>query len=109
MAHDHVHHHDHEHDHEHEHGHGPRGLAFAVGIALNLGFVVVEVVYGLIAHSMALLADAGHNLGDVLALGVAWAASGQRSPVQALNLAAAEMHVVMQQAGYRTGRLPDLT
>ena len=50
-------------------------MAFAVGIALNLGFVVAEVVYGLLANSIALVADAGHNLGDVLGLGMAWAAS----------------------------------
>jgi cobalt-zinc-cadmium efflux system protein len=47
--------------------------AFAVGIALNVGFVVIEVVYGFYANSMALLADAGHNLSDVLGLLIAWA------------------------------------
>jgi len=51
------------------------GRAFAVGIALNMGFVLVEGVYGVLAQSMALLADAGHNLGDVLALSLAWGAS----------------------------------
>lgn len=65
----------HDHDHHAHHEHGPRGAAFAIGIALNLGFVFVEAAYGVIAQSMALLADAGHNLGDVLALGVAWGAS----------------------------------
>jgi cobalt-zinc-cadmium efflux system protein len=74
MAHDHDHDHDHAHDHA-AHEHGPRAAAFAIGIALNLGFVVVEAVYGVLAQSMALLADAGHNLSDVLALGVAWGAS----------------------------------
>jgi cobalt-zinc-cadmium efflux system protein len=68
----------------HGHSHEPQGhdRAFAVGIALNLGFVAVEAVYGVLAHSMALLADAGHNLGDVLALGLAWGASvlGRRQP-----------------------------
>jgi cobalt-zinc-cadmium efflux system protein len=49
--------------------------AFAVGIALNLAFVVVEVVYGGLSHSVALLADAGHNFGDVLGLGLSWGAS----------------------------------
>ena len=48
------------------------GMAFAVGIVLNLGFVGVETVYGFAANSMALLADAGHNLADVLALATAW-------------------------------------
>ncbi len=49
------------------------GKAFAIGITLNLGFVVVEALYGFMANSMALLADAGHNLADVLGLAAAWA------------------------------------
>jgi cobalt-zinc-cadmium efflux system protein len=60
----------------HAHGHSAHsdfGRAFAIGIALNLGFVVVETVYGFLAGSMALIADAGHNLSDVLGLVVAWA------------------------------------
>ena len=51
------------------------GTAFAVGIALNLTFVAVEFVYGVLANSMALIADAGHNLSDVLSLAIAWIAS----------------------------------
>ena len=56
------------------HAHGPVdfGRAFAIGIALNLAFVIGETVFGFIANSMALLADAGHNLSDVLGLIVAW-------------------------------------
>ena len=79
MAHD--HHHDH-HGHGHQHGPVNYGRAFALGITLNLGFVGVEVVYGLMANSMALIADAGHNLSDVLALALAWLASllAQRKP-----------------------------
>jgi len=66
----------HRHDHAHDHGSGPGyGLAFALGLLLNLAFVVVETTYGVIANSVALLADAGHNLSDVLALAVAWSAS----------------------------------
>ena len=61
------------HGHDHAHGSASFGMAFAIGIALNLGFVAVETVYGLIAGSMALLADAGHNLSDVLGLVLAWA------------------------------------
>jgi cobalt-zinc-cadmium efflux system protein len=59
------------------HVHAPAtfGSAFAIGIALNLGFVIVEVVYGVFAHSLALVADAGHNLGDVLGLLLAWSAT----------------------------------
>ena len=67
------------HSHSHHH-HGPLegrdyGIAFAVGTALNLGFVLVEGVFGFISGSMALLADAGHNLSDVVTLVFAWAAS----------------------------------
>jgi cobalt-zinc-cadmium efflux system protein len=70
--------HDHDHGGHHHHGqlHGPIGnsAAFAVGIGLNLAFVLVELVYGVVAHSVALLADAGHNFGDVLGLGLSWGA-----------------------------------
>lgn len=69
------------HSHHHDHASGFGG-AFAIGIALNLGFVVVEAAYGFIAGSMALIADAGHNLSDVLGLVVAWAGARMalRSP-----------------------------
>src|SRR6202000_1037396 len=75
--HDHAHHgHDHGHGH-HGHSHAPKdfGPAFAIGVVLNSGFVVAEVVYGLRIDSLALLADAGHNLSDVLGLLLAWLAS----------------------------------
>lgn len=62
------------HDH-HAHGAPDFGVAFAVGVVLNLAFVIAEAAYGVIAHSVALLADAGHNLGDVLGLAIAWAAA----------------------------------
>ncbi len=67
---------------EHTHHHPGHDRAFAIGIVLNLGFVAIESVYGVLAHSMALLADAGHNLSDVLALALAWGASvlGRREP-----------------------------
>jgi cobalt-zinc-cadmium efflux system protein len=71
----------HEHgEHAHAHGlghvHAPAKFdkAFAIGVALNTAFVVIEVVYGILGHSVALLADAGHNFSDALGLGVAWAA-----------------------------------
>lgn len=80
--------HNHDHDHNHDqskpsasghagHSHAPAsfGRAFAIGTALNLGFVVVEAGYGITSGSMALLADAGHNLSDVLGLLIAWGAS----------------------------------
>jgi cobalt-zinc-cadmium efflux system protein len=63
---------DHAHNH-HNHAPADFGRAFAIGIALNLGFVVIETVFGFTANSMALLSDAGHNLSDVLGLVVAWA------------------------------------
>jgi cobalt-zinc-cadmium efflux system protein len=61
------------HDHGHAHAPADYGRAFAIGISLNLGFVVAEAVFGFFANSMALLADAGHNLSDVLGLVIAWA------------------------------------
>src|SRR5436305_4005386 len=59
--------------HHHDHGSADFGRAFAIGIALNLGFVFIEAVFGFRANSMALLSDAGHNFSDVLGLMVAWA------------------------------------
>ena len=65
------------HSHSHDHTHTPKNFsrAFAVSIALNTGFVIVEVSYGILANSLALIADAGHNLSDVLGLLLAWGAS----------------------------------
>ena len=84
-------HHDHDHDHDHtghahvqeqahahgHHHHAPanHGRAFAIAIALNSIFVVIEFAYGFIANSTALMADAGHNLSDVLGLMLAWGAA----------------------------------
>ena len=85
---DHKHGHDHKQDnHDHDHGHGfghhhhhmpspeGNGRAFALAIGLNLAFVIIEFTYGFIAHSTALMADAGHNLSDVLGLVLAWGAA----------------------------------
>src|SRR5207244_10915469 len=77
FGHAHVHEHD-DHDHHgRSHVHAPAsfGTAFAVGIGLNLTFVAVEFGYGVLANSVALMADAGHNLSDVLGLAIAWIAS----------------------------------
>ncbi len=76
---DHGHHHDHDgHDHGHGHGHhhapADFGRAFAIGAGLNIAFVAVEAIAGLMTGSLALLADAGHNLSDVLGLLMAWGA-----------------------------------
>ncbi len=63
---------DHNHSH-HSHGHTypiRPNRAFIIGIVMNLGYVIMEVIYGLINHSLALLTDAGHNLGDVAGLGL---------------------------------------
>lgn len=67
-----------EHHHAHSHSHNAHithGRAFALGIGLNIVFVIIEVIYGLIANSSALLADAGHNASDILGLVFAWAAA----------------------------------
>jgi cobalt-zinc-cadmium efflux system protein len=78
-GHDHAHG-DHAHDHGHDHGrhghsHAPARFdrPFAVGVGLNVAFVVAEVAFGLRTNSLALISDAGHNLGDVFALVLAWA------------------------------------
>ena len=63
------------HDHDHSAPPMDHNRAFALGIVLNLGFVAVEAGYGFHANSLALLADAGHNLSDVLGLALAWGAS----------------------------------
>jgi len=74
-----MHSHSHAHDHTHSHGGDARGArlgrAFAAGIALNVAFVIAEVVLGLMANSLALVADAMHNLSDVVGLVLAWGAS----------------------------------
>lgn len=87
----HAEHKDHDHDHDHDnhdhggggghshagHSHGPAsyGRAFAIGVTLNLGFVIAELIYGFAAHSLALVADAGHNFSDVIGLIAAWVAA----------------------------------
>lgn len=75
MGHDH-HRHAHDHDHHGGHVHAPEdfGSMFAAATALNVGLVAVQVFYGIAAHSVALLADAGHNFGDALGLMIAWGA-----------------------------------
>jgi cobalt-zinc-cadmium efflux system protein len=88
MAHHNHDHHDHDHDHAHHdhggHSHAPKdfGRAFAIGVVLNFGFVLAEVGAGLWSGSLALLADAGHNLSDVLSLLLAWGATvlARRAP-----------------------------
>lgn len=92
MVHKHSHNHSDKHAHNHgqscghDHSHAPKNFnrAFAIGVVLNVGFVVVEVVFGWISNSLALLADAGHNLSDVLGLLLAWGASAlvRKSPTQ---------------------------
>ncbi len=78
----HHHGHDHQDNHHHHHGHGHHhhapdnfNRAFAIAVLANLAFTGIEAFYAIMAHSMSLLADAGHNLGDVLGLLMAWIAS----------------------------------
>lgn len=72
----HDHHHDHHH-HNHEHHTLPSGInrAFIIGITLNLIFTAIEFFYGYLSNSLALVADAGHNLSDVLGLAIAFVAA----------------------------------
>ena len=95
MTHDH-HSHDHAHDsgHDHSHAHGlghvhthvpaDFGNAFAIATLLNFALVIAQVIYGLSANSIALLADAAHNFGDSLSLLLAWGAHvlGRRLPTE---------------------------
>ena len=90
MAHDHSHH-NHSHGHDHSHGHAGHshapdnfGWAFAIGAALNTGFVIAELIFGYAANSLALISDAVHNLSDVIALLLAWCAAwlSQKQPTQ---------------------------
>jgi cobalt-zinc-cadmium efflux system protein len=81
----HTTHHGHTHEHGHAgHSHAPASFdrAFAIGVVLNFGFVAIEAAYGVLANSLALLADAGHNLSDVAGLLLAWGAAwlGRRRP-----------------------------
>jgi cobalt-zinc-cadmium efflux system protein len=84
-AHDH-HAHGHAHGHGHRHGDGRTdyGRAFAIGIGLNLAYVAAEAGFGVAVGSLALVADAGHNLSDVLALALSWGAAvlSRRGPTQ---------------------------
>lgn len=100
MEHQHGHQHEHDHGHphheqadEHSHDHGHAGhahgmpiegvnLRMGIAVALNLVFVVIEGGFGFLSNSVALIADAGHNLSDVLGLVCAWGALllGRRPP-----------------------------
>ena len=72
----------HAHHHHHDHGADDFTRAFALGIALNIAIVMIELVYGFLSNSMALIADGGHNMSDVLGLVVGWAGAvmAKRSP-----------------------------
>lgn len=82
--HDHGANHNHDHGHSHGHSHAPKSFdkAFAIGVTLNIVFVIIEAFFGFFSNSLALLADAGHNLSDVLGLLLAWGAMAlaRRSP-----------------------------
>jgi cobalt-zinc-cadmium efflux system protein len=70
------HRHDHSHGHDHGHTHLPKqfDIAFFAATTLNVALVLAQVVYGVSSHSIALIADAGHNAGDALGLVLAWIA-----------------------------------
>lgn len=74
-GHDHAHDHGHSHDHDHDHSAGASGKVLGVAFALTALFMVVEFAGGLLANSLALIADAGHMLTDAAALALAWAAA----------------------------------
>ena len=128
------HHHEHghgcSHDHGHDHGHGGHAghshgpatydRAFAIGIALNLGFVIVEALAGIFSHSLSLLADAGHNFSDVFSLVLAWGAiwlsrrrpsknrtygMGRSSILASLTNAVVLLIAIVMIAGCALGRL----
>ena len=82
-GHDHGDNHGHE-GHRHHHAPATFGKAFAIGISLNIVFVAIEAGYGYAVNSVALIADAGHNLSDVFGLIVAWVAVflGTRPPTE---------------------------
>ncbi|MGD9615305.1 MAG: cation diffusion facilitator family transporter [Alphaproteobacteria bacterium] len=75
QSHHHAREHAHAHRHSHDHRHTNYDRAFAIGIGLNLTYIAAEAAAGLLAGSLALLADAGHNLSDVLGLALAWGAA----------------------------------
>ena len=74
--------HGHGHGHSHSHRRTDYDRAFAIGIGLNVAYIAAEAAAGLLAGSLALLADAGHNLSDVLGLALAWGAAvlARRTP-----------------------------
>ncbi|MGA9658922.1 MAG: cation diffusion facilitator family transporter [Asticcacaulis sp.] len=74
MAHDHASHQGHDHGHGHSHAPTDFGSRFLLAASLNAIFIAAEIIYGLKANSLALLADAGHNFSDVIGLILAWAA-----------------------------------
>lgn len=92
--------------HHHGHQHTPARFdrAFAIGIGLNLAFIIAEVIFGTRAHSLALTADAGHNLGDVLGLVMAWWASvlarGGPTPRRSYGLRRLSIFAALGNAGF---------
>ena len=99
--------HQHKNNHKHNHAHGhniqvDHSKSFAIGIALNVIFVAVEVIYGFIANSSALLADAGHNAGDVLGLVFAWAAGSQVMIVAGIGIVINAFTAMLFYKGQKT-------
>src|SRR5262245_12787797 len=74
-SHSHSHGHGHDHGHEHHHSRSKGSTLLGIALAITASFMVVELAGGLLARSLALLADAGHMLTDAAALALAWAAT----------------------------------
>lgn len=74
MSHDHKQSHNHSQKHSHNHSASTFTRAFVIGVTLNFAFVIIEATYGVLVDSVALIADAGHNLSDVVSLLLAWGA-----------------------------------
>lgn len=109
LPHDHDHdhrHHEHHAEHKARHGHdhhqAPKdfGSAFAWGIGLNCAFILAEVIFGLKANALSLLADAGHNLSDVLGLFLAWGATwlAKRGPTARLTFGLSSASILAAMA-----------
>jgi cobalt-zinc-cadmium efflux system protein len=96
--------HPHSHGHTHSHAHAPKsfGLTFGLATAINFALVAAQVIYGLTAHSVALLADAAHNFGDGLGLLLAWGAAilGRALPTDryTYGFRSASIHVALINA-----------
>ncbi len=91
------------HNHDNEDATSNLSRAFALGVALNVAFVVIEATYGVVANSTALLADAAHNASDVLGLGLAWGAASlaRRKPSDLARARGFPIPLLYRTLGFR--------